>query len=145
VSLGRLQPFSDLDAAQVAALGYEIVRRPTGGRAILHTDEFTYSVIAPAAHPLMRGGVMDAYLRISNALIAGLRLLGVQADKAPGDVRAGPDVSAVCFEVPSAYDIAAGWAQADGQRPEPAGQSGRGSTAACPWSATSPAWSTCWR
>ncbi len=108
VSLGRLQPFSDLDATQVAALGYEIVRRPTGGRAILHTDEFTYSVIAPAAHPLMRGGVMDAYLRISNALITGLRLLGVQADKAPGDVRAGPDVSAVCFEVPSAYEITAG-------------------------------------
>lgn len=59
-------------------------------------------------HPLMHGGVMDAYLRISNALIAGLRLLGVDADKAPGDVRVGPDVSAVCLETPSAYEITAG-------------------------------------
>jgi len=107
VSLGRLQPISDIDEQRVAALGYEIVRRPTGGRAILHTDEFTYSIAAAANQPLMRGGVMDAYLRISNALIAGLRLLGVDADKAPGDVRVGSDVSAVCFETPSAYEITA--------------------------------------
>jgi lipoate-protein ligase A len=108
VSLGRLQPIGDIDEQRVAELGYEIVRRPTGGRAILHTDEFTYSVAAPMEHSLMHGGVMDAYLRISNALIAGLRLLGVPADKAPGDVRVGPDVSAVCFETPSAYEITAG-------------------------------------
>lgn len=108
VSLGRLQPVADIDAAKVAALGYEIVRRPTGGRAILHTDEFTYSVAATMLHPLVRGGVMDAYLRISNALLAGLGQVGVQAEKAPGDVRVGADVSAVCFEVPSAYEITVG-------------------------------------
>ena len=108
VSLGRLQPISDIDEARTAALGYEIVRRPTGGRAILHTDEFTYSVAAAMSHPLMRGGVMDAYLRISNALLIGLHQLGAPADKAPGDVRVGADVSAVCFEVPSAYEITVG-------------------------------------
>ena len=108
VSLGRLQPISDLDTRRVEELGYEIVRRPTGGRAILHTDEFTYSVAAAMHHPLMRGGVMDAYLRISNALLAGLHRLGVTAEKAPGDVRVGADVSAVCFEVPSAYEITVG-------------------------------------
>ena len=108
VSLGRLQPIADIDEAAVQRLGYEIVRRPTGGRAILHTDEFTYSVAAAADDPRVRGGVMDAYLRISNALLAGLRRLGVAADKAPGTVRVGPDVSAVCFEVPSAYEITAG-------------------------------------
>ena len=108
VSLGRLQPVADIDEAAVLRLGYEIVRRPTGGRAILHTDEFTYSLAAAADDPRVRGGVMDAYLRISNALLAGLRRLGVAADKAPGTVRVGPDVSAVCFEVPSAYEITAG-------------------------------------
>ncbi len=108
VSLGRLQPLADIDVTTVAALGYEIVRRPTGGRAILHTDEFTYSVAAAMSHPLVRGGVMDAYLRISNALLAGLRQVGVHAEKAPGDVRVGADVSAVCFEVPSAYEITIG-------------------------------------
>ena len=108
VSLGRNQPFAAVDAARCAALGYEIVRRPTGGRAILHTDEFTYSVAAPQEEPRVQGGVMDSYLRISQALLAGLRRLGVQADKAPATVRVGPDVSAACFEVPSAYEITTG-------------------------------------
>jgi lipoate-protein ligase A len=108
VSLGRHQPVSDLDAAAVEARAYEIVRRPTGGRAILHIDELTYSVAAPAGEPRVQGSVMDAYLRLSNALLAGLRELGLEGDKAGGGVRAGPDVSAACFEVPSAYEITAG-------------------------------------
>jgi lipoate-protein ligase A len=107
VSLGRHQAVAEVDAEAIAERGYEIVRRPTGGRAILHTDEFTYSVAAPYAEPRLMGGVMDAYLNISNALLAGLHLLGVAADKAPASVRVGPDVSAACFEVPSAYEITA--------------------------------------
>jgi lipoate-protein ligase A len=105
VSLGRHQSVADIDQAAVAAHGYDIVRRTTGGRAILHIDEFTYSVAAAVTEPRVAGGVMDAYLRLSNALVAGLQALGVAADKAGGDVRTGPDVSAACFEVPSAYEI----------------------------------------
>lgn len=105
VSLGRHQPVADLDQAAVAAHGYDIVRRTTGGRAILHIDELTYSVAAAATEPRVAGGVMDAYLRLSNALVAGLLQVGVAADKAGADVRVGPDVSAACFEVPSAYEI----------------------------------------
>lgn len=105
VSLGRHQPVADLDQAAVAAHGYDIVRRTTGGRAILHIDELTYSVAAAATEPRVAGGVMDAYLRLSNALVAGLQQVGVAADKASADVRVGPDVSAACFEVPSAYEI----------------------------------------
>ena len=105
VSLGRHQPIAEVDTEAIQRLGYEIVRRPTGGRAILHTDEFTYSVAAAQSEPRVQGGVMDAYLNISNALLAGLRILDVQADKAPASVRAGADVSAACFEVPSAYEI----------------------------------------
>lgn len=105
VSLGRHQPVADLDQAAVAAHGYDIVRRTTGGRAILHIDELTYSVAAATTEPRVAGGVMDAYLRLSNALVAGLQQVGVAADKAGADVRAGPDVSAACFEVPSAYEI----------------------------------------
>lgn len=108
ISLGRHQHFSDVDTETAAELGYDIVRRPTGGRAILHTDELTYSVSAPADEPRVQGSVMDAYLRLSNALLVGLHDLGLEADKAPGSVRAGPDVSPACFEVPSAYEITAG-------------------------------------
>lgn len=105
VSLGRHQPITDLDRAAVAAQGYDIVRRTTGGRAILHIDELTYAVAAVATEPRVAGGVMDAYLRLSNALVAGLHNMGVAADKAGAEVRVGPDVSAACFEVPSAYEI----------------------------------------
>jgi lipoyl(octanoyl) transferase len=108
VSLGRHQPHAEVDRAAVVAAGYEVVRRPTGGRAILHTDEFTYSVAAAQSEAWLTGGVMDAYLNISNALLAGLQGLGVVAQKAPASVRAGSDVSAACFEVPSAYEITAG-------------------------------------
>ncbi len=107
VSLGRHQPISEIDRDAVAALGYEIVRRPTGGRAILHTDELTYAVTAAADEPRVTGSLMDAYLRLSNALLSGLQRIGLDANKAAGDVRAGPNVSAACFEVPSAYEITA--------------------------------------
>lgn len=108
VSLGRHQHVDEVDRAVIAARGYELVRRPTGGRAILHVDELTYSVAAPVDEPRVRGGVMDAYLRLSNALVAGLHVLGLlDANKAPGTARAGRDVSAACFETPSAYEITA--------------------------------------
>ena len=107
VSLGRHQPVADVDRQKIAEKGYDLVRRPTGGRAILHTDELTYSVAAPAGDPRMAGGVMDAYLLLSNGLLAGLEGVGLAAQKAAGDVRAGRDVSAACFEVPSAYEITA--------------------------------------
>jgi lipoyl(octanoyl) transferase len=108
VSLGRNQPAAGVDRARCAERGYDIVRRPTGGRAILHTDELTYSIVASPSHPLMQGYVLDSYLRISHGLVAGLQRLGIPAEEAPGTNRGGPDVSAACFEVPSAYEIVAG-------------------------------------
>ncbi|HRJ41281.1 MAG: lipoate--protein ligase family protein [Caldilineaceae bacterium] len=108
VSLGRHQPVAEVDQDKIAERGYDLVRRTTGGRAILHTDELTYSIAAPTDEPRMAGGVMDAYLLLSNGLLAGLKDVGLAAQKASGDVRAGRDVSAACFEVPSAYEITAG-------------------------------------
>lgn len=107
VSLGRNQKLAEVDAARCAGRNYEIVRRPTGGRAILHTDELTYSVVAPPDHPILLGYVLDSYLRLSGGLVAGLARLGIIAEPAPGTNRAGPEVSAACFEVPSAYEIVA--------------------------------------
>lgn len=105
VSLGRHQPLADIDLARCAALGYDIVRRPTGGRAILHTDELTYSVAGPQDNPILAGAVLDSYLRLSQGLLAGLERLGLAASKAPPSNRAASDAGPVCFEVPSAYEI----------------------------------------
>jgi lipoate-protein ligase A len=108
LSLGRHQKLSDVDLAACTAHGYDIVRRPTGGRAILHTDELTYCVAASDDDPRVAGGVMDAYHRLSQGLVAGLRALGIAADEAPGTNRVGADISAACFEAPSAYEICVG-------------------------------------
>jgi lipoate-protein ligase A len=105
VSLGRNQPYGSIDGERCARLGYDVVRRPTGGRAILHTDELTYSLVAPDDHPLMQGMILEVYLVISRGLVAGLERLGLSAQTAPESNRVGPDASAACFEAPSAYEI----------------------------------------
>ncbi|MDX1600749.1 MAG: biotin/lipoate A/B protein ligase family protein [Anaerolineales bacterium] len=109
LSLGYAQSIDDVDFPALKRHGWDLVRRPTGGRAILHTDELTYSVVAPADHPLVQGGVLESYHRISEGLIRGLELLGVVVEVAPeipGDETA--ESNPVCFEVPSAYEITAG-------------------------------------
>ncbi len=107
LSLGFAQPAADCDREALERLGWGLVRRPTGGRAILHTDELTYSITAPENHPLMQGGVLESYRRLSLGLLAGLRLLGVevQADAGQRGRAAG---NPVCFEIPSQYEISAG-------------------------------------
>ncbi len=115
LSLGYAQPVADVDRERLRRLGYGLVRRPTGGRAILHTDELTYSIIAPMDEPRVRGGVIESYQQLSAGLLRGLARLGlsVRADKAYGPAEAGQAKGPVCFEVPSNYEITVG----DGSRP----------------------------
>ena len=107
LSLGFAQPVADVDREALRRLGWGLVRRPTGGRAILHTDELTYSITAPETNPLVQGGVLESYRRISLGLIAGLRLLGVEVQAEAG-ARARAAGNPVCFEIPSQYEISAG-------------------------------------
>jgi len=107
LSLGFAQPAADCDRDALSKMGWGLVRRPTGGRAILHTDELTYSITAPENHPLMQGGVLESYRRLSLGLLAGLRLLGVEV-KADAGERARAAKNPVCFEIPSQYEISAG-------------------------------------
>lgn len=104
LSLGYGQRYSDADAARLASHGWDSVRRPTGGRAILHGDELTYSVALPMDHSLAQGDVVESYRRISEALMAALQVLGMRPEsekQAKGTHGLGP----VCFEVPSHYEI----------------------------------------
>jgi lipoyl(octanoyl) transferase len=107
LSLGYGQRARDADTARIAANGWEIVRRPTGGRAILHADELTYSLSLPPEHPLALEDVVESYRAISRALMAALERLGaaVQAEKAD---KSTMQIGAVCFETPSHYEITVG-------------------------------------
>ena len=107
LSLGYGQRWTDADLNLIAQNGWHIVRRATGGRAILHTDELTYSIVLPESHPLAEGGILESYRRISRGLVAGLSKLGMEplAEKQTEGVR---HVGPVCFEVPSHYEITTG-------------------------------------
>jgi lipoyl(octanoyl) transferase len=108
LSLGHAQPFADVDVAGLQEHGWETVRRPTGGRAILHTDELTYSVIAPVTEPQVAGSVLESYNRLACALLYAARSLGLDARSNPLSAElSGQHGSSnpVCFEVPSAYEI----------------------------------------
>jgi lipoyl(octanoyl) transferase len=106
LSLGYAQPHADIDRLRLLESGWQWVRRPTGGRAILHTDELTYSVTAPASDPRLAGGVLESYLRLSAALLAALRSLNIPAEShSRQKVRSSESNQPVCFEVPSDYEI----------------------------------------
>lgn len=107
LSLGFSQPVSDIDLPALEQNGWQLCRRPTGGRAILHTDELTYAVIGPINDPLLRGGVLESYRRIAEALQNTLISLGLpaRADKEYNTSAGTASQAAVCFEAPSNYEI----------------------------------------
>src|SRR5512138_1217897 len=84
LSLGHAQPFADVATARLKERGWEVVRRATGGRAILHTDELTYSVIGSAEEPLLAGGVLESYNRIAQALLFAVKTLDLPVEVKEG-------------------------------------------------------------
>jgi lipoate-protein ligase A len=99
LSLGHAQPFADVDSARLRARGWEVVRRATGGRAILHTDELTYSVTGGAEEPILAGGVLESYNRLAQALLLAIKNLGLPVEMKEGKANDNG------FEVPSTYEI----------------------------------------
>jgi lipoate-protein ligase A len=104
LSLGRHQSADEVNRQALAAAGYGLVRRPTGGRAILHIDELTYSVAAPLTEPRVRGDVLTSCQRISQGLLAALDLLGVR-DAAVHQQKPPAATGPVCFETPGEFEI----------------------------------------
>jgi len=112
VSLGYFQRASEVDTDALKRRGYGLVRRPTGGRAVLHDRELTYSIIVSESHPLVPAGVTEAYRVFSSGLLHGFRLLGLDArladapvPAAAGGGGAGTAASAACFDSPSWYEL----------------------------------------
>ena len=108
LSLGRAQLAADADTQALRAAGFGLVRRPTGGKAILHVDELTYSVVAPEDEPRVAGGIVESYRRLSGGLIRGLEHLGVTGLVAGRRMSGSRSQGPICFEVPSDYEVTAG-------------------------------------
>lgn len=104
LSLGRHQAVRGrMSPATLAEIGVSLVRRPTGGRALLHHREVTYSVTAP-----LRSGdsARGWYAAITGVLLTALRSLGVAASPAVVTGRTPPPGAAACFARPDAGEIA---------------------------------------
>lgn len=108
LSLGYAQSFQDVDVLRLQDHGWDVVRRMTGGRAILHVDELTYSVTAPPDEPRVQGSVLESYQRLAQALMLALHTLGLPVEMKTDAPLSGGEKGPVCFEVPSAYEIVVG-------------------------------------
>lgn len=104
VSYGYHQSEDDFDVAAVAARGYGLVRRPTGGRAILHADELTYAVVGDARCELFGDSLHTAYAVINDALLRFVRDLGLAPDVSEGETLAEAR-GAVCFASAGRHEI----------------------------------------
>ena len=95
LSFGRHEPaLRRYDRPCITALGLDTVRRPTGGRAVWHARELTYSIIAPAAS---FGGLRESGRQIHETIAAALRTLGIAAELAPATRTPGLQTGA-CFQ-----------------------------------------------
>jgi lipoyl(octanoyl) transferase len=110
LSLGYGQSTAgEIDFHRCASLGLDVVRRSTGGRAVLHDHEVTYSVVIRADDPRVASGLLASYLTISHALVRGLSYLGISAELVPirrGALLSSGQASPVCFATLSSYEVA---------------------------------------
>ncbi|TMC22691.1 MAG: lipoate--protein ligase family protein [Chloroflexi bacterium] len=103
ISLGRFQSIErEIALATCQQRRIALVRRPTGGRAVYHRDEFTYSIVMGKQHGIP-SGVVAAYVYLAQGLLAALQILGVQATLS--DERAHKNPSAACFASSTKADL----------------------------------------
>lgn len=111
ISVGRFQRATrDLDREALQANGIPVVRRLTGGRAVLHADELTYSVILPETTPSLPTNVIESYRLLTEGVRRGYQALGVPAEfsvplTAEDREALRKPKSAVCFDAASYYEL----------------------------------------
>lgn len=106
LSIGHFQNVDKtIDLKGVLKHQCDFVRRLTGGSAVLHDNEITYSIIVSEDHPKIPSSVNEAYYILSQGLLEGYRILGIEADFAPYTKQKLKSRSAVCFESPAIYEM----------------------------------------
>ncbi|AHM56149.1 lipoate protein ligase [Peptoclostridium acidaminophilum DSM 3953] len=107
VSLGYFQKSGkEVDFEQCKKAGIGVVRRLSGGRAVLHDDELTYSIIVDESCPMIPKTVTESYKLLSQGLLLGFSNLGIEAQLSPVvKMRSGDYTSSACFDAPSTYEL----------------------------------------
>ena len=110
LSIGYFQDYrKEVDEEACRKFGVEVVRRPTGGKAVLHERELTYAVVAGADTGLFPPDILKTYLVIGRCLAEGLAGVGIRAEMKE-DGRRPPDgaLPSACFSFPSRYELLVG-------------------------------------
>jgi lipoate-protein ligase A len=111
ISLGANQNLNAVDQKLCGECGIDVVRRPTGGRAVLHDREATYTAVFPEGTETFLHGLSEIYDMVNRGLLTGLRLLGVPAEleKRSLDIRNHyrSPLSASCFSASAKHEILA--------------------------------------
>ena len=106
LSLGRFQGLErEIELEVCKQLNVALVRRPTGGRAVYHRNEFTYSIVIGKRNGVP-SGIVAAYAYLSQGILAALQQLGVQAEIS--DERVSKHPSAACFASSTQADLTSG-------------------------------------
>lgn len=109
VSIGYFQKTGEIDLNECKRRGIDVVRRLTGGRAVLHDCELTYSIMVREDDPSMPPTITASYCYLSGGLLKGLQQLGIAAEmtipRGAYGQRAKQPASAACFDAPSHYEL----------------------------------------
>ena len=106
VSLGYAQVLEEeLDLNRCRQYGIDVVRRQTGGRAVLHADELTYSLVAPENHPAIGQTAYENYRRVSEALVHALRFLDIPGELVHTPSSSPEGADGVCFSSAARFEI----------------------------------------
>jgi lipoate-protein ligase A len=108
LTLGKHQGLDAVDLEFCRAYGVDVARRPTGGRALLHHLELTYSVVAALGTPPMPSALQGAYRLICGGLVSACRSLGIGAELTGGEVNLqlpSPTSTVPCFEAPAGGEV----------------------------------------
>jgi len=111
ISLGYHQKLDEINIKKCNKDGIDIVRRETGGRAVYHSEEITYSMIIPKTSEFYSDSILEVYNKISNILVKTLKLSGIkgaelESGKAPDFKELYKEkISSVCFSSTSTYEV----------------------------------------
>ncbi|WP_051962577.1 lipoate--protein ligase family protein [Mesoaciditoga lauensis] len=103
LSLGKFQKVDEINLESVKEQGFDIVRRPSGGRAVLHIDELTYAIAIPQS--LVSKSVLRSYMEISQALVIGLKKLGLDVYMARERSNERYTDFAACFATTALHEV----------------------------------------